>query len=79
MPSNWIAASLEIKGELASPMTTAFKNYPSRVEITFQGKDGNIALDQIRAIDKTRLVKYLGDISEDTQIATLETLQKMFK
>ena len=41
-------------------MTTKIRNWPTRVKINFQKKEGEIALDQIRAIDKKRLVKELG-------------------
>lgn len=44
-------------------MTTAQKNYPSRVAIRFDGKDGQVALDQIRAVDKVRLATRLGRIN----------------
>jgi mRNA interferase MazF len=60
------------------PMTTKGKVYPTRVVCQFQGKDGQIVLDQIRTIDKTRLVKKLGQISQDEQKLVLETLAEMF-
>jgi mRNA interferase MazF len=44
------------------PMTTAQKSYPSRVPVSFGGKDGQVALDQIRAVDKMRLKTRLGRI-----------------
>ena len=44
-------------------MTTAGRAYPTRVTCRFQGKDGQVVLDQIRTVDKTRLVKQLGRIS----------------
>ena len=45
---------------IIAPMTTTRRGWPTRVEITFQGQTGEIALDQIRAVDKARLVKRLG-------------------
>lgn len=42
---------------LVAPMTTTLRNFPSRVKTTFQGKKGDIALDQMRAVDRSRLVK----------------------
>src|ERR1035437_5257750 len=45
---------------IIAPMTTTRRGWPTRVEISFQGKTGEIALDQIRAVDKSRLVKRLG-------------------
>ena len=47
---------------LVAPMTTRARNYPSWVSCAFQGKNGEIVLDQIRAVDKARLVQRLGRI-----------------
>jgi mRNA interferase MazF len=63
---------------IIAPMTTKKKGYPTRIVCQFQGKDGQIVLDQIRTIDKTRLVKKLGQISQDEQRVILETLAEMF-
>ncbi len=60
------------------PMTTKGKAYPTRVVCQFQGKEGHIVLDQIRTIDKTRLVKKLGQINLNEQRAVLDTLAEMF-
>lgn len=45
---------------LVAPMTTTLRNFPSRGKTTFQGKKGDIALDQMRAVDRSRLVKKSG-------------------
>jgi mRNA interferase MazF len=63
---------------IVAPMTTKGQSYPTRVPCQFQGKDGQIVLDQIRTVDKTRLVKQLGQINSDEQKAVLETLAQMF-
>ncbi|MBC5815476.1 MAG: type II toxin-antitoxin system PemK/MazF family toxin [Candidatus Eremiobacteraeota bacterium] len=63
---------------IAVPMTTGSKPAPFRVPISFQGKRGLIILDQIRTLDKTRLIKKLGTTTEKTLSATLETLQELF-
>lgn len=63
---------------IAAPMTTKGKIYPTRVECQFQGKKGKIVLDQIRTIDKTRLVKKLGQVNQDEQSRVLDVLAKMF-
>lgn len=63
---------------IVAPMTTKGQAYPTRVTCQFQGKQGQIVLDQIRTIDKTRLVKRLGQISTDEQKAVLDTLAEMF-
>ena len=47
---------------IIAPMTTKIRNWPTRVKIEFQGKQGEIALDLIRTIDKRRLVKHLGKL-----------------
>ena len=63
---------------IVAPMTTKGKEYPTRVFCQFQGKDGQIVLDQIRTIDKTRLIKKLGRISLDEQRVLLDILAEMF-
>ncbi|WP_229487256.1 type II toxin-antitoxin system PemK/MazF family toxin [Nostoc favosum] len=63
---------------IVAPMTTKGQSYPTRVACQFQGKDGQIVLDQIRTVDKTRLVKKLGQIDSDKQKAVLDTLAEMF-
>ena len=63
---------------IVAPMTTQGRAYPTRVSCKFQGKDGQIVLDQIRTVDKTRLAKRLGTISTATQKAVLTVLAEMF-
>lgn len=63
---------------IVAPMTTKGREYPTRVFCQFQGKDGQIVLDQIRTIDKTRLIKKLGRISLDEQSVLLDILAEMF-
>ncbi len=63
---------------IVAPMTTKGKTYPTRVFCQFQGKDGQIVLDQIRTIDKSRLVQKLGQISQEEQRGVLNTLTEMF-
>jgi mRNA interferase MazF len=63
---------------LIAPMTTKGHQYPSRVSCEFAGKSGQIVLDQIRAVDKVRLVKKLGRLTKDCQDATLHVLTEMF-
>ena len=70
--------NLHISTVIIAPMTTKGKAYPSRINCQFQGKNGQIVLDQIRTIDKTRLVKKLGRINQDEQKLVLDTLAKMF-
>ena len=63
---------------IAAPMTTKGRKYPTRISCTFQGKKGQIVLDQIRTVDQKRLVKKLGTISTKTQGKTLSVLQELF-
>ncbi len=63
---------------IVAPMTTKGRNYPTRVLCTFKGKDGQVILDQIRTIDKSRLVQKLGRIDKPTQEKVLTILAEMF-
>jgi mRNA interferase MazF len=63
---------------IVAPMTTQGHDYPSRVSCRFQGKDGQVVLDQIRAVDKSRLVKKLGKLDPKTQKSVLAVLGEMF-
>ena len=63
---------------IVAPMTTKRRRYPTRISCSFQGKNGQIVLDQIRTIDKKRLVKKLGVINPKTQSKVLALLQELF-
>ncbi len=63
---------------IVAPMTTKGRDYPTRVNCQFEGKSGQIVLDQIRTVDKSRLVKKLGKISAETQNEVLAVLIEMF-
>lgn len=63
---------------IVAPMTTGARPAPFRIPITFRGKKGLILLDQIRTLDKIRLVRRLGAVSAATLAATLRTLQEVF-
>ncbi|MDQ7091111.1 MAG: type II toxin-antitoxin system PemK/MazF family toxin [Methylococcales bacterium] len=63
---------------LVAPMTSKGFEFPCRVECNFKGKNGLILLDQIRAVDKTRLIKKLGILDEEIQIKLCGSLQEMF-
>jgi mRNA interferase MazF len=63
---------------LAAPMTTGGRAYPTRVPCRFRGKQGSIALDQIRAVDRNRLVRRLGRLGEAAQENVLATLAELF-
>ncbi len=63
---------------IVAPLTTKGRDYPTRVALTFQRRKGQIVLDQIRTVDKTRLVKRLGKLDRATASKTLGVLQEMF-
>ena len=63
---------------LVAPMTTAGRKAPFRISVTHGGRRGLILLDQVRAVDKTRLAKKLGVVPTKTLTATLRTLQEVF-
>ncbi len=63
---------------IVAPMTTQGRAYPSRVRCAFQGRDGHIALDQMRALDKTRLVRRLGELDTEAQHDVLLVLNSIF-
>jgi len=63
---------------IVAPMTTVARSYPTRVPVRFHGKSGQVALDQLRAVDRQRLVKRLGTVSARTAQDSAETLVEMF-
>ena len=63
---------------IVAPMTTRGKIYPTRVECKFEGKMGQVVLDQLRTVDRRRLVKRLGPIEKKTQEEVLTRLAEMF-
>ena len=67
-----------IRTVIIAPMTSAQKEYPTRVSCTFQKKKGQIVLDQLRTIDKTRLIKKLGTIDSKDQLEVISILQQLF-
>lgn len=63
---------------IVAPMTTKGRDYPTRVKCTLQGKTGQIVLDQIRTVDRVRLVQKLGRIDKGTQEEVLTILAEIF-
>ena len=63
---------------IVAPMTSTIRGYPSRIACTFTGKEGEVVLDQIRTVDKGRLVRRLGTIDRPAQDAVLARLAEMF-
>jgi len=67
-----------IRTVIVAPMTTKGRSYPTRVSCQFQGKEGQVALDQIRTVDKSRLIKKLGRLNEKEQDEALAIMAEMF-
>jgi len=67
-----------IRTVIVAPMTTAGKYYPTRIACIFKRKKGQIVLDQIRTIDKKRLIKNLGTLDSETQLKVITVLQRLF-
>lgn len=63
---------------LVAPMTTTLRNYPTRVNIVFRGKTGQVALDQMRAINRQRLVRRLGVVTSRAAHEVSSVLVEMF-
>lgn len=63
---------------IVAPVTSGGRSYPWRVECRVQRKEGRVALDQLRTVDRERLVGYLGPLSEETLAAVLATLTEFF-
>jgi mRNA interferase MazF len=64
---------------IIAPMTTRGRDYPTRIPCTFQGKQGQVVLDQIRTVDKIRLSQKLGRLNKPFQKRILAVLREMFE
>src|SRR5437588_5440164 len=67
-----------IRTVIVAPMTTAGSVYPSRVPCAFRGRRGLIVLDQIRTVDRGRLAKRLGKLTQSQATGVLDVLAAMF-
>ena len=63
---------------IIAPMTTVMRPYPTRVAIRFQRKHGQIVLDQLRTVDRQRLLRKLGRVASSTAQIASATLIEMF-
>ena len=63
---------------IIAPMTTKGRDYPTRVLCTFKGKNGQVVLDQLRTVDKSRLIQKLGRIDNQAQEDVLSVLAESF-
>lgn len=67
-----------LRTRIVAPMTTGGHSYPWRVPVRFAGREGHIALDQLRTVDQGRLVRRLGQLDETTALQTLDILAVLF-
>ncbi len=63
---------------IVAPLTTGSHPYPFRVPCRFAGKDGHVVLDQVRTVDRQRLIRRLGKLSSAALTAALAILREMF-
>ncbi len=67
-----------IRTVIVAPLMTSGKEYPTRIPCEIKKKKGHIVLDQIRTIDRTRLIKNLGTLDAETQLKVISVLQRLF-
>jgi mRNA interferase MazF len=67
-----------IQTVIIAPLTSTVRAYPTRVNISFQEKKGQIVLDQLRTVDKALLIKKIGSINEKTQNKVFSVLRELF-
>ena len=67
-----------IRTVIVAPLTKVLRNYPTRVPCKVEGKQGQIVLDQIRTIDKSRLIRKIETVTKTTQKKVLSVLVEMF-
>ena len=72
-------ANVHNRSVVIIPLTSKLKDYPSRVNCRFQNKQGQIVIDQIRTVDKIRLVKKLGTIDDSTSKKVYEMIKVYFR
>jgi mRNA interferase MazF len=64
---------------IIAPMTTKTRKYPTRISLKFDGKEGQIALDHLRTVDQSRLIKKVGRIEKKTIRHLVDVLIELFK
>jgi mRNA-degrading endonuclease toxin of MazEF toxin-antitoxin module len=78
MPPSYWGEGLQGNSSSAGPFCRSISPRLTSVECTFEGKHGQVVLDQIRTVDKARLVKRIGRVSKGTQEAVLSALAELF-
>lgn len=67
-----------IRTVVVCPLTSTRRNWPTRIAVDFEERAGDVALDQIRAVDQSRLIRHLGMLTQDEAVKVSEGLQAMF-
>lgn len=67
-----------IRTVIVAPMTSVGRGWPTRVALRFEGREGEVALDQLRTVDRARLVRRLGALEAETARAVADVLGRMF-
>ncbi|HZL35945.1 MAG TPA: type II toxin-antitoxin system PemK/MazF family toxin [Tepidisphaeraceae bacterium] len=67
-----------VRTVIIAPLTSTQKGFPFRVDCAFQGHKGEVALDQMRALDRSRFGRHLGQIDSATAAQVILTLKNMF-
>ena len=67
-----------IRTVVVAPLTTAYRNYPTRIPVVIGGKKGWIVIDQIRTIDKARLQQKIGSVAQQTAIKIKQVMKETF-
>ena len=68
----------QLKTLIVAPLTSRVRRYPNRVRLSFEGRDGEVALDQLRTVDRSRLVRHLGSLDAATAKVVSDRLVEMF-
>jgi mRNA interferase MazF len=68
----------ELDTIIIAPLTTALRNWPTRIFVKLDGKEGEVVLDQIRTVDKIRLKKKIGSLNAAANNQILEKLREIF-
>jgi mRNA interferase MazF len=63
---------------IVAPLSSQIKDLPTRIQIEFDGKPGQVLLDQIRSVDPKRLIKHLGKLDHHVGTSILQRLQDLF-
>ena len=70
--------NISLRTVIVAPLTTGGQKYPFRMSCRFASKSGEVVVDQLRIVDRDRLVRHLGRLSPPTLLQVLATLQEMF-